>query len=155
MSSVEVDLIREKIMHLDLQEFLTVEQGTPVQQVVAMMRRQRSNCALVLDGSTLTGIFTDRDVLKKVVASPDTWAQPIETVMTPAPATVAPQDSAEKALAMMKEGQFRNVPVLDEQGAIRGNVSHYAFIKFLADHFPQEIYNLPPDDGITEDRYGG
>lgn len=153
--SIEADLKNEKIFHLDLHEFSTVGRKTSVRDVIDTMRRERRNCALVLDGDALVGIFTDRDVLKKVVSTPELWDTPIEEVMTATPTTIDPQDSADNALQMMDDGHFRNVPVVDSDGQIRGNVSHYAFIKFLADHFPQEVYNLPPDDGITDDRYGG
>jgi CBS domain-containing protein len=149
------DLNKEKIQHLDLQEFSTVEGGTLVREVIETLRRERRNCALILSGGKLVGIFTDRDVLRKVATKPETWDRPIDEFMTQAPTTLDPQDSARQALTTMDEGGFRNVPIVDAQGIIHGNVSHYAFIKFLADHYPQEVYNLPPDDSVTEDRYGG
>lgn len=149
------DLQQEKIIHLDLHEFSTVESGTLVRDVIETLRRERHNCALILRDGALVGIFTDRDVLRKVATQPTTWDQPVDEFMTPAPTTMTPDESGKKALELMEQGGFRNIPVVDADGTIRGNVSHYAFIKFLADHFPQEIYNLPPDDSVHKDRYGG
>ena len=45
----------------------------------------------------------------------------------------------------MENGHYRNVPVVNERGAIRGNVTYYAILKFLTDHFADVVYNLPPD----------
>ncbi len=153
--NVETSLKHEKIRHLDLTEFSIVSSGTPVREVVEQLRHERHNCALVTDGGALVGIFTDRDVLFKVVTDSAVWEQPIDNLMTAAPTTAHPDEPAEDALDMMNTGHFRNVPVVDAAGQVLGNVTHYAFIKFLADHFPQEIYNLPPDNSIHEDRYGG
>ena len=108
-----------------------------------------------MQGNALIGIFTDRDVLRKVVNNPESWGKSIDDVMTPNPTVVELDCPADEALTMMDAGNFRNVPVVDPDGKVRGNVSYYAFIKFLADHFPQEVYNLPPDERVHEDRYGG
>ena len=148
-------LKQEKVIHLDLQNFSIVESGTSVQDAVDQMRHERHNCALIQKKGELIGIFTERDVLRKVVSDSSTWKKEIDELMTPNPATIAPDDSAEDALEKMVEGHFRNVPVVDTDGQVHGNVTHYAFIKFLAEHFPQQIYNQPPDEGIHEDRYGG
>lgn len=153
--SVETNLKQEKIMYLDLSEFCSVGSGTSVRDTVAAMRAGKTNAAFILKDGELVGIFTDRDVLHKVVQHPEIWDDPIDEHMTGTPSTLSPEDSAKSALQLMDEGHFRNVPVVDSAGKIHGNVSHYAFIKFLADGFPQEVYNLPPDDGIHDDRYGG
>jgi CBS domain-containing protein len=153
--NVEADLKHEKIRHLDLHEFAIVDSGATVRLVIDRLRQERRNCALVMDNGVLVGIFTDRDVLSKVVSDPGMWDKPIDDVMTPKPTVVEPDCPADEALAVMDEGHFRNVPVVDADGKVHGNVSYYAFIKFLADHFPQEVYNLPPDERVHEDRYGG
>jgi CBS domain-containing protein len=154
--NAETSLKLEKIRHLDLREFSAVESGTPVRDVVEQLRHERHNCALVMKAGDLIGIFTDRDVLRKIVTNPAVWDQPIDEYMTAQPTTAQPDEAADEALRMMNSGHFRNVPVLDDSGHVLGNVTHYAFIKFLADQFPREIYNLPPDEGGShEDRYGG
>lgn len=153
--SLEHDLRREQVIHLDLTGFTAVECGTSVRHTVDKMRQKGHNCAFITNGGALKGIFTDRDVLRKVVDSPETWDKPIEMVMTPNPFTVKATDPADKALALMDERHFRNVPVLNKEGAIVGNLTHYAIIKYLADRFPESVYNLPPDpDQVADDRAG-
>jgi CBS domain-containing protein len=55
----------------------------------------------------------------------------------------------------MDEKHFRNVPVVNDNGQVIGNLTHHAIIKYLADRFPESVYNLPPDpDRVTSNRDG-
>ena len=65
--------------------------------------------------------------------------------MTSNPQVLTVDDTVSEALSLMSGGHYRNVPVLSESGQIVGNLSQHAVIRFLTDHFPREIYNLPPD----------
>jgi CBS domain-containing protein len=51
---------------------------------------------------------------------------------------------------------FRNAPVVNDDGKIVGNLTHFALIRYLADSFPEEVLNLPPTpDQFGEERFGG
>ena len=150
------DLLHEQVKHLDLGRFTTVESGTNVKDVVEKMRAENHNCALVAKDNKLLGIFTDRDVLLKVVTAPETWSQPIDTVMTKSPLTVTDDAQAEVAIAQMNDQGIRNMPVVDKNGKIVGDLTHYAMIKFFADQFPEALYNLPPrPNQVPDQRVGG
>ncbi|MFQ5612417.1 MAG: CBS domain-containing protein [Anaerolineae bacterium] len=154
--SLEQNLRQEQVIHLDLSEFACVETGTSVRQTIERMRKENHNCAFVTEEGALVGIFTDRDILQKIVDAPETWDRPIEEFMTSSPLAVNRKDPADIALALMNEKRFRNVPVLDDEGIIVGNLTHYAIIKYLADHFPEAVYNLPPDpERVVRQRDGG
>ena len=45
----------------------------------------------------------------------------------------------------MQTGAFRNVPVVDDDGRLVGVVRQVDILKFLAESFPEELLNLPPD----------
>jgi CBS domain-containing protein len=153
--SLEYDLRQEQVIHLNLTEFTQVESGASVRATIEKMRQENHNCAFVTHQGRLVGIFTDRDILRKVVAAPESWDQPIETVMTAQPLTVNTSDPADTALNLMNEKHFRNVPVLDNKGTVIGNLTHYAIVKYLADRFPESVYNLPPEpDRVTSNRDG-
>jgi CBS domain-containing protein len=156
-TNVEAQLLAAPVKQLDLSEYLLVTADTTVRATVERLRERRQNCALVIGkGTRLIGILTDRDVLRRVVAAPDTWDQPVETVMTPTPQTVNPDAPAGDALRLMEEGHYRNVPVVNANGLLRGNLTHFAVLKFLTDHFPAEVYNLPPDPThYAQERDGG
>jgi CBS domain-containing protein len=155
MMTLEKNLQQEKVSHLDLSNFTKVESGTSVRETITVMRQEAHHCAIVMDGGALIGIFTDRDILRKVVDASETWDQPIDQVMTPTPITVNSSDPADAALALMDAKHFRNVPVTNKKGQVIGNLTHYAIIKYLADHFPKSVYNLPPNPDQVTSRRGG
>ncbi len=153
--SLERDLQQEQVVHLDLTQFTAVKIGTSVRETIEQMRENGHHSAIITRYGALAGIFTDRDLMRKVVDAPETWDRPIEEVMTRSPMTVNADDPAYTALALMDEKHFRNVPVVDRAGRVIGNLTHHAIIKYLADRFPESIYNLPPEpDQIANDRDG-
>ena len=140
---------------MDLSQFTEVTVGTSVKDTVEKMRERGHHSAIVTKDGVLAGIFTDRDLMSKVVDAPETWDDPIEAVMTPSPFTVKSDDLAYAALSLMNEKHFRNVPVVDNNGKVVGNLTHYAIIKYLADRFPGSVYNLPPEPNrVTRKRDG-
>ena len=156
-SSVESQLLTEPIKQLDLSDYCVVTADTSVRETVEQMRDLRQHCAFIIGkGTQIVGIFTDRDVLQRVVTHPELWDQSVEIVMTPAPETIRRQATTGEALHMMENGHYRNVPVVNDKGIIRGNVTYYAILKFLTDHFANVVYNLPPDPtNYAQDREGG
>ena len=152
--SLENDLQTEQVLHLDVRDFTEVTSGTSVKDTVELMRKNQHNCVLVTYEDKLIGIFTDRDLLRRVVDAPQTWDAPIDNVMSTAPITVDGDHPAYEALDLMDEKHFRNVPVVDKDGKVVGNLTHYAVVKYLADRFPESVYNLPPTDQVTKKRGG-
>ncbi len=153
--SLEQELQHEQVDHLDLSNYISVEIGTSVKTVVEAMRTQQRTCALVTDQGSLVGILTDHDILIKIADNPDTWQLPIDDFITLAPLTINAADPVDKALALMNQKHFRNLPVLDEAGQVVGNLTHYAIIQFLASRFPESVYNLPPDPERTPRQRAG
>jgi CBS domain-containing protein len=143
--SLETELREQKVAHLDLSSFSVVSSGATVRSALAQMRSDGNNACLVTEGEQLKGIFTDRDVLRKVIGAPAVLDGPIEEVMTPAPITIGPDVSAVEALRLMDDHHFRNLPVVAEDGAIVGNMTHQAVITYLAARYPVELLNRPPE----------
>ena len=142
--SLESELREEKVSHLDLSGFSQVPSGTTVRDALATLRAERHNVCLVTQDGQLKGIFTDRDVLRKVVGAPSTLDNPIDDVMTANPITISPDSSAFEALRIMDENHFRNLPAVDAQGRIVGDMTHQAIINYLAARYPTEVLNRPP-----------
>jgi CBS domain-containing protein len=154
--SIEHDLQAEKVTSLDLSEFVTVETGTSIRATVSKMRAKGCNCAFVAREGRLVGIFTDRDILRSIVDRPEIWDHGIDEVMTHDPHTISAHQTAGDALKLMKSHHFRNTPVIDVKGEIVGNLTHFAVIRYLAESFPEEVLNLPPEpDRFGEERFGG
>jgi CBS domain-containing protein len=155
-SKLERQLLAETVGQLDLSDFCIVTADSTVREAVKRMRTTRHNCAIIVGEHThIVGIFTDRDVLHKVVSHPEVWDSPVKTVMTPNPHLLSVEDTAEKAIDMMRQGRYRNVPVIDGD-TIVGNVTHFSILNFLSEQFASSVYNLPPDpDNFAENRVGG
>lgn len=95
-----------------------------VKRAIDLMRERDIGAVLVVSGSKLVGIFTERDCLHKVTArelSPRTTL--VRDVMTEKVRFVTPDLEVSQGLALMTERFFRHLPVLDEQQNILGIVS--------------------------------
>lgn len=96
---------------------------TSVSAAARLMAANRVGAVMVIEGTRLVGIFTERDVVFRVIAEKrDVETTRLAEVMTPAPVTVSPQESFGYALILMHENGFRHVPVV-ENGEPVGMVS--------------------------------
>ena len=96
---------------------------TPIGEVSVLMARKNVGAVMVVEGERLVGIFTERDLVFRVVAQGlDVRTTCLEKVMTPSPEVVAPDKPYGFALSIMHEKGFRHLPVV-EGGRIVGIVS--------------------------------
>lgn len=155
--NVELQLLAEPVRHLDLSDYCVVTPDTTVRETVEQMRELRKHTAFVVGQHTrLQGLLTDRDVLRRISNKPETWDQPITEIMTKDPDTLSSRATTADALRLMNENRYRNVPVVNEKGAPIGNVTHFAVLHYLSEHFPEIAFNQPPRPGnYAEQRDGG
>ena len=105
------------------QNLATLNPDATVKQVAALMVDHHCAAVLVMNGDKLAGIFTERDITRRVVAEgrdPDTTK--LADVMTPDPDTLSGDDLAGSALERMTERGYRHLPVVDD-GKVVGMVS--------------------------------
>ena len=103
--------IREIIAH---QKVLSAPDTMTVREAAIRMAEAKVGAMLILDHGKLTGIFTERDMLNRVVAKRlDPDATPLSQVMTSDPRTISADKPLAHALVMMDEGGYRHVPVMD------------------------------------------
>lgn len=134
-----------KIRHLPLRSPALVERITSMRETVKAMRSTHRGVALICDHGKLVGIFTERDLLKKIIGEPVNWSASVEQFMTPNPAKLSPDDSIVRAMKLMYEGDYRNTPLIDASGKAAGVVTVRDVITYFAELFPKEALNLPPD----------
>jgi CBS domain-containing protein len=99
-----------------------VSPSTTVGEAVALMAQHRIGSTMVMDGSRLVGIFTERDTVRAISQSHDAPAHEVSSWMTRNPMTVGPDDETETALDTMLSHGFRHLPVV-ENGEVIGIVS--------------------------------
>jgi len=113
------------------------------------MRQERVGCILVCENTKLVGIFTERDLLLRVLAPAVPLTSPVRLVMTPDPVTVQPMDSIRTAIQRMESGAYRHLPVIDDTHRPVGILSIKRIVHYLVEHFPSTVYNLPPDPEVV------
>lgn len=94
----------------------------PVAEVAQSMVKARVGSAVVMQGSWLIGILSERDVLRAAASGKDLTASPASDWMTRDPTTATPGTTTEEAAQAMLQGGFRHLPVVDG-GEVRGVVS--------------------------------
>ncbi|KKA24726.1 CBS and PB1 domain protein [Rasamsonia emersonii CBS 393.64] len=124
-----VEALRQKMSGPTLESVLdglpptTVSVRTSVKDAAALMKEHHTTALLVQDQGSITGIFTSKDVVLRVIApglDPATCS--VVRVMTPHP-DFAPTDmSIQAALRKMHDGHYLNLPVMNEAGEIVGMV---------------------------------
>jgi CBS domain-containing protein len=100
----------------------SVSSSASVSEIAAAMDKGRVGSALVMDGSWLAGIFTERDVLRAAGYGRDLTESRVADWMTPDPVTAESGMEAEEALQVMLSRGFRHLPVV-EGGKVIGLVS--------------------------------
>jgi CBS domain-containing protein len=92
---------------------LTTTPQAPVTEAAAGMVRARVGSAVVMEGSFLAGILTERDVLRAAASAEDLRESPVSAWMTPDPQACPPDTPAADAAQLMLLHGFRHLPVVE------------------------------------------
>ena len=94
-----------------------------VLEVAQAMVARNIGAVPVLREGVLAGIFSERDLMKRVVVEGrDPRKTRVGAVMTPNPLTVSPQEKLETCMHMMRQHGFRHLPICDG-GQLQGFIS--------------------------------
>lgn len=135
---------KKPIRNIRVKRPLTLSPEKTVADAVEMMQKNRVGCLVVVEKERMVGIFTERDVLLKVVGKQGMESMKLRDVMTPKVEGFEPEDSVAYVLNAMHVGGYRHVPVVDEKGKPVAVVSIKDIVGFLIEHFSEDILNLPP-----------
>jgi CBS domain-containing protein len=132
-SSVEADLLRDRIERLWPKSPSTVTPDTPVRKVLQKMVDERIGCVMIVDGGKLVGIFSERDALMKLNTDASRFfSRPISQFMTPDPVTLETNDKIAFALHKMNVGGYRHIPILFD-GKLAGVISIRDILRYLTE----------------------
>ena len=93
----------------------TLESSATIAEAAKLMDQRDIGNVLLVDGETLAGIVTDRDIAVKAVAKGlDPASATVGEIATKDPATVSPDQDVTKALEVMREKAVRRVPVVED-----------------------------------------
>lgn len=110
------------------QEVVRLTGGATVREAARLMQARNVGSVLVMEKERLAGIFTERDIVQRVVAAGrDPEDTRLAAVMTAKPDTVAPDTTALDALRLMHDGGYRHLPVVEGERVL-GVVSRRDFL---------------------------
>ena len=101
-----------------------IGKNATVMEAVRLMVKHKIGAVLIMEGDRALGIFSERDLMTKVVLdrlNPETT--PIVKVMTTPVVIIGPETPSSEALRTMSERHFRHLPVANKEGAVVGMLS--------------------------------
>jgi CBS domain-containing protein len=147
---------QDSVSSMQTDDYVCIAPSTPLSRAIESMSRDEGGCAIVCaeDGSVV-GIFTERDLLTKVIGQEIDLNTPVRNLMSPVVATLTPQATIGDAVAIMNDKGYRNVPLVKNDKLV-GSISVFDVISYLAESYPKTTMNLPPNpDQVMESTEGG
>jgi CBS domain-containing protein len=144
------DLVSQPLRVIGRREPVTVGPGTTLYECLRLIQRTGTGDSVFVtdpDG-LLVGVLTERDVFGRLVG-PDVAAgvdvdAPVESFMNVNPNTLRLDQTVRDAIELMQSGEYRNVPVVDDDFHLVGVIRQVDILNFFAEAFPEELLNLPP-----------
>ena len=127
---------------------------TTALEAVQVMVSKRVGAVAVVQGDRLAGIFTERDVMLRVVlARHDPATTKMMDVMTASVESATADTTAGEALGMMIERHFRHLPILDSEGRVLGILSVRNLLQTRVEDLTQQLDSM--ENYLTADGPGG
>ena len=129
---------------------------TDTQKAIALMQENKAGCLVVEAQKKVEGIFTETDVVQKILETNADWSRPVREFMTPNPIVLTAENSVGEAIQIMGENRIYHIPLVNAKQELAGLLSVRSLIRFLAEFYPTEVYNLPPKPNqLMETAEGG
>ena len=133
---------------------VTVPLRSTVMDAIRTMAQAQVGSVVVVDGDRLAGIFSERDVmLRMVLARRDPEQTRVEEVMTTPVQTVPAGTTGDEALRVMFENHIRHLPVLSRDGQVQAMTSMRNLLQEKVEELNQQLDSL--ESYITADGIGG
>jgi CBS domain-containing protein len=121
----------------------SVTPETTVLDTIRKMNQHKIGAVLVMNGKSVAGIFTERDVLRRVVGEERNPREvTVGEVMTEDVICVEPETDLDDVASIMKQKKIRHIPVCAEGGSLHGMVSIGDLNAYHASNQEQQIHFL-------------
>ncbi len=148
--------LRTPISRVGMRKLVSVPLSASVSDAIDEMIENRQGCVLVTDGGRLAGIFTERDVLTRIIGQGrDPESTLVRDVMSPDPEALTSDAMLAFAMNHMHVADYRHVPIVNTEGKPIGVLSVRDVLHYLAEFFPEEVLTLPPRPDAVPPLYGG
>lgn len=123
-------------------KLITIAPEQSVKEALRLLSQFNIGALVVLDeNKALTGIFSERDVVRQLIHEENLLTQPVSNLMTADVVTCVPQDDLMSVANVMTERRFRHLPVV-EDGALLGIISIGDVLKAQRDYYHGQIDTL-------------
>ena len=145
----------KSLLKMALKPAISVERSASVLAAIGLMYERRVGAAVVLQGGRAEGIFTERDVMVKIVLRKlDPEKTLVSAVMTSPVVPIGVDANIAEALRVMIDLHVRHLPVIDEDGQVLGMLSMRHLMREQIDRLEQQVGALENYIG-TEGIAGG
>jgi CBS domain-containing protein len=147
---LESALLSDTVKLLAPSEPIRCRPDATVHEATAQMADKHRAAVVIVDAEgRLTGIFTERDLLRRVVVpGRDPRATRLAEVMTPDPETLAPDALIAYAINRLHNASYRTIPLVDAAQRPIGVMTVNDIVQWLAELFPEAILNAPPGGAL-------
>ena len=142
--SIEGILQDVRIDEIELRPAVRATPETPLGEVYGLLEGSALGAVIICEGERVVGIFTERDVLYRTALEELDPSTPIGELMTGDPVTVEPRERVARAVQLMTERGYRHLPLVDAEGRYQGLLASRHVLRFIGEHFPEAVLNLPP-----------
>ena len=133
---------------------VTVKPEATVMTAVQIMAEESIGAIAVTEGSRLTGIFSERDLMFRVVLEKrDPERTHVRDVMTSPVETIHRDSTADEALKAMLEQHIRHLPIIDRDGTLCGMISMRSLLHEKVEDLTVQLDSL--EAYFTADGFGG
>ncbi len=143
------------LLHLCDENPAAVRPETSAAEAILLMLEHRVGAVTVVDEErVVAGIFTERDVLRKLALSGRDPAKiPVSELMTSPVVLATANTSPGEAFAIMMERHFRHLPVVDDRGRVIAIVSIRNLLQWRVDELTDRLDTM--EQYMTNDAMGG
>lgn len=143
------------LLHLCDEQPAAVRPETTAADAIQLMLQHRVGAVTVVDeNSVVVGVFTERDVLRKLVLSGrDPARTPVADLMTTPVILATSATKPGEAFSIMMEHHFRHLPVVDKQGRLIGMLSIRNLLQWRVDELTERLDTM--EQYMTNDAMGG
>ena len=125
-----------------------VNASDSIQDVAKIMRHEiGSSCAVIMEENSLTGLITDKDMTKRVVAEGVNTTLPIKTVMTTSPHTIKDDALVLSAVNLMMTKNIQHIPVMNQEHQVVGVITPQSLVK---KHSVQAVFLIKKIDKVKD-----
>jgi len=118
--------------------------ATTLEEAYGLLEQSRHGAVVVCEEDRVCGIFTERDVLYRTALEDLDPRTPLADLMTRDPFTLRLDARVSEAVTAMTHRGYRHVPLVSRSGSCVGLLASRDVLRFIGDHFPEAVLNLPP-----------